>query len=70
VVEILTKELKKLIKTARAQGWSVRITGGGHVEWKPPDITKPKIYSGNTISDGARGYHNIRARLRKSGLVI
>jgi len=70
VVAQLIKELKKLIKLARSQGWEVRITGGNHVEWKPPDKSKPKIYSGNTISDGARGFHNVKAILRKNGLDV
>jgi len=68
--KMLTGELKKIMQIARKQGWKVRITGGGHVEWKPPDKSKPKIYSSKSMSDGARGYHNLRGTLRRSGLDI
>jgi len=66
----MTGELKKIVSIARKQGWDVRVTNGGHVEWKSPDKSQPKIYSSKTMSDGARGYHNLRGTLRRSGLDI
>lgn len=63
------KEIRKLIKRARKQGWTVVTTGGGHLRWSPPDPERPFVITGATPSD-YRAFKNIRARLRRAGLKV
>lgn len=59
-------ELKGLRKAAEAQGWTVRITNGGHLRWDSPKGGKP-IFTASTPSD-RRALANIRSMLRAAGL--
>lgn len=61
------KELQKLMKLARQQGWLVEGTKGGHFRFVPPDSSKPAVISSGTPSDH-RSMLNLRAQLRRSGL--
>lgn len=36
------KETEKLAKLARAQNWTVEVTGGNHLKWTPPPLDKPR----------------------------
>lgn len=64
-----SKELQKLIKSARKQGWMVEKTRGGHIRFVPPDKDKPIVVSGSTPSD-RRSVLNLRAQLRRTGLKV
>ena len=64
-----SKEYKALILLARRQGWDVEITGGGHLEFVPPDPTKPIVYASMTPGD-RRSWLAARAQLRRSGLRV
>ena len=61
------KRLKATIDEARRQGWTVRQTGGKHVQLIPPDPDKPIVVAASTVSD-YRGIRNLEALMRKSGL--
>jgi hypothetical protein len=62
------KEIKKLIDIALAQGWTVTYTGGCHLRWCPPS-GKQTVYSATTPTD-RRALKNMKARLRRSGLLL
>jgi hypothetical protein len=56
-----------LHRVAKKQGWTITITGGGHLKWCPP--TGGEYYiSSATCSDMHAIYHVLHS-LRKLGLV-
>ena len=64
------KDLEKLMRLARKQGWTItRNKRGGHLKWWPPNPEKQMIISSVTKGD-YRGAKNLIARLKKEGLVI
>ena len=63
------KQLKELIKTARAQGWTVQQTRKGHWWFRPPDPTAGQVLLAGTPSDH-RAWRNATAKLRRAGLNI
>lgn len=52
-----------------ASGWRVELTGGEHYKIYPPDPDKPAIVTGKTASDW-RGLRNLKARLKRDGLIV
>lgn len=65
----MTKELKVVVKLAEGQGWTVRRTHGGHIQFVPSDPTAPLVVSSSTPSDH-RTMRNLKAQLRRSGLAV
>lgn len=65
----MNKDLKAIVRMAKAQGWRVEQRGSGHLTFYPPDPKKPFIVSGGTPSD-YRALLNLRAHLRRAGLVF
>ena len=61
----MSKDLRKLMRRARKQGWKVCLTGGGHIKWEPPK--GDFVMSAQTPSD-YRAFYNIRQRLKRAGL--
>lgn len=59
------KQIKRLVRHARAQGWRTEFTRGGHMKWLPPE--GPFVISSATPSDG-HAIDNLRADLRRHGL--
>lgn len=64
-----TKELKKLIKTAEKQNWTVERTRAGKFKWTSPSKGHLPYFSSCTPSDH-KAIHNITADLRKRGLAV
>lgn len=62
------KRVNEIIDQAEAQGWTVTITGGGHLRFIPPDKNKPMVHAPATSSDH-RGLANTVSQLRRSGFV-
>lgn len=62
------KRVNEIIDEAEAQGWTVTITGGGHLRFTPPDKNKPMVHAPATSSDH-RGLANTVSQLRRSGFV-
>lgn len=62
-----SKEVKKIIKLAKSQGWQVRMTGGKHIQFIPKDKRQSMVVTSLTASD-QRAINNLRAWLRSSGL--
>jgi predicted RNA binding protein YcfA (HicA-like mRNA interferase family) len=58
------KDVTKLIRKARKQGWTVEHTGGSHLKWTPPD--GPFVITAQT----PRRTERLMAKLRKAGLEI
>lgn len=58
------KEIKQLVKDLERQGWRVELNKGHYKAYPPSD--KPMVVFASTPSDH-RAFHNVLARLRKSG---
>lgn len=63
------REVEALAEIARAQGWRIERTRGGHWRFVPPDPTRDIVVMSGTASDW-RAVRNFRAALRRSGLVF
>ncbi len=57
--------LRSLARAAHRAGWSITLTGTGHLRWESPDGTV--VITPSTPSDH-RSSRNSRARLRRAGL--
>jgi hypothetical protein len=58
------KEIEKLARVARKQGWEVTVTGGNHLKFTPPE-GRP-IFGGLTTC--GPGMKKFSAHLKKAGL--
>ena len=58
------KDIRRLIKIARKQGWAVTLTGKGHIKWCSPNGAT--LFSPSTGS--YRSWMNLRQMLFKAGL--
>lgn len=61
------KEIEKLAKKARKDGWEVTVTGGNHIKWVDPDGILV-VVSGLTGSNP--GWIKAKNQLKKAGLHI
>jgi len=61
------KHLRKIIKTAKEQGWLVEKTKNSHVRFCPPDKSRRAVYTGSTPSD-KRAFTNLIKDLERQGL--
>lgn len=61
-----SKELKKLMREARAAGWRIEQTSRGHSIWFPPDRSQGPVVTGSGSGD-PRSMQNIIAQLRQRG---
>jgi predicted RNA binding protein YcfA (HicA-like mRNA interferase family) len=61
-------DVKDVIAAAEDQGWEVTRTKKGHLQFIPPDPTRPMVHGSGTPSDW-RSLKNLIAQLRRSGLV-
>ena len=59
------KDIEKLARRARKQGWQVEVTGGNHLKWTPPK--GQPIYGG--LTSNSSGVRKLMWDLRKAGLV-
>lgn len=64
---IVPKDFRPLAKAARKQGWTLATRGSGHISWTAPSGFVH--YSESTPSD-VRAVRNLRAALRRGGLVV
>ncbi len=62
-----TPEIKKLLRRAKAAGWSATISGGGHIRLQHPE--GGLIFGPMTPSDH-RSYKNFRSELKKRGINV
>jgi predicted RNA binding protein YcfA (HicA-like mRNA interferase family) len=63
------KGISELIQTARAQGWLVMSSAGGHWIFRGPDKTKPQVIVSGSPSD-VFALKAAKGDLRRSGLVL
>lgn len=61
------KEIEKIARIARKQGWTVEVTGGNHLKFTPPNNGRP-IFGGLTTC--GPGVKKFMSHLRKSGLKL
>jgi predicted RNA binding protein YcfA (HicA-like mRNA interferase family) len=59
-------EDRQLVQAAKAAGWGVERTRGGHVRFLPPE--GPAIITAFSSRSGGR--HKTKARLRRAGLNV
>lgn len=58
------KEIEKIARTARKQGWTVEVTGGNHLKFTSP--SGARVYGGLTAC--GPGVKKFMSALRKAGL--
>jgi hypothetical protein len=58
------KEIEKLARLARKQGWAVTVTGGNHLKFQPPN-GRPVFGGLTTCGPGVKKFQSM---LRKAGL--
>lgn len=61
------KEIEKIARTARKQGWDVSVTGGNHLKFTPPNGGSPVFGGLTTCGPGVKKFVSM---LRKNGLTI
>jgi hypothetical protein len=61
-----SKDINVLVKAARKQGWDVRITGGNHIQFIPPERDLPIVHG--ALTGTGPGVVKLRTQLRRSGL--
>lgn len=59
--------MKALVKAAKAQGWTVSYTGGGHYKFQSP--TGAVVFTASTPGR-SRALANTKALLKRNGLNI
>lgn len=64
------REVSDLIQAARAQGWQVMASSGGHWIFRSPDKSIPQIIVAGTPGGGNRSLDNARAKLKRAGLAM
>lgn len=62
------KDIEKLARQARKQGWAVELTRNNHVRWVSPDKDQDIIIGGLTSCKS--GTKQLQKRLKKAGLVL
>ena len=65
---VTDKDYRALLLTAVEQGWTASHTGNQHIRLAPPDGGRPLFVAGT--SHGGRGDPNLKALLRRHGVVI
>lgn len=63
----MNKDLRKLIKVARSQGWTVTKTNNGHYRWESP--SGGLVFTPSTPSE-YRSSKNSLSHLKKCGLTL
>lgn len=63
-----SKDIEKLVKAARKQGWEVTVTGGNHLRFVPPDKSMPIVHG--ALTGTGPGIVKLRTQLRRSGLSV
>lgn len=58
---------RKIARAAKAAGWAITPTRGGHLAWTPPEGRV--IYTPSTPSD-CRSFRNNLADFRRAGLKV
>lgn len=64
----MKREVKVVVRSLVAQGWTVTMTRNGHYRATPPTGGMP-IFFGSTPSD-YRGLRNTKALLRRNGALL
>jgi hypothetical protein len=63
-------DFRVLVEKARAQGFRVELTKGGHYKFTPPDPAQRVFYAASTPSRPSRFIQHVRRDLRSRGAVI
>jgi hypothetical protein len=67
---ISTSDFRDLVAKARAQGFIVEYTSGGHWKFTPPDQTKRVFYCSSTPNRPERFIKNVKRDLRSRGAQV
>lgn len=63
-------DFRALVEKAKAQGFKVEMTHGGHYKFTPPDPTQRVFYAASTPNRPRRFIQHVRRDLRSRGAVI
>lgn len=63
----IPRDLQLAARLARAAGWTITQTGGGHLAWRPPNGRA--VFCSSTPSD-RRAMANTIGKLRRAGLEV
>lgn len=61
--------MARVVEVARAAGWTVDVTGGGHYRFVPPDPAVAVFFASRTPGDH-RWLRIVRVNLRRRGLDV
>jgi len=62
----IPQHLRSLARKAQAEGWTLTVTGSGHIRWKPP--RGPSVITGSTPHTKGFGPRMERRDLERAGL--
>lgn len=62
----IPKHLKQAARRARAEGWTITVTGSGHPRWSSP--RGQAVITGSTPQRRGHGPQNARRALARAGL--
>lgn len=62
----IPKHLRPFARLALSQGWTITVTGSGHLKWQPR--RGPVVITGSTPQRRGHSTENERRRLAKAGL--
>jgi hypothetical protein len=62
----IPKHLKPAARRARAEGWTIEVTGKGHLRWRSP--RGPSVITGSTPQRYGHAPRNERRKLTRAGL--
>lgn len=62
----IPEHLRRHAKRAKSEGWTLTVTGSGHIRWKSPD--GPSVITGSTSHRKGFGPRMERRDLERAGL--
>ena len=63
-------DFRQLVEAAKAEGYTVKITHGGHWKFTPPDLSKGVFFASCSPNRPERFIRNVRRDLRSRGVRI
>jgi hypothetical protein len=68
--KLIARPQRDWAKQAERQGWEIRLTDRGHMQFVPPDDAHDIVTMPASSFKGNRGANNARSELRRRGLSV